>query len=390
MNIKLDKDALLNKTVLITGAGGGIGLEAAKAFVAMGAKVFIVEVNKEKGTEAAEFINGQYPNKAIFFNVDLADETAVKKLCDEIISKYGCPNILFNNAATVVTGEIGEVTVSDWDYSYAVNLKAPFLLTTLLLKPMKEKNNGCIVFVSSSGAAPYLGAYETFKTAQVEFSNTLSMELDGTHIFTYTIAPGLVRTATAEKSIKNVAASMGMTTDEFYMQNESHILNVIDAGRGFAVSVLKAGEYHGQEISSIQALNDFQGYTENTSADYDKDTDCLSKIELLDKITSAFFAQYDGWQSRNIFEKQWVLRDFKKSVGMSADAVQKEFIQIKERIEHNEELTISIKLFEKLLHYWEHQLKLLQGFEKDKERLAEYSQAIREWIFDIQTLLTFI
>ena len=58
---------------------------------------------------------------------------------------------------------------------------------------------------------------------------------------------------------------MGMSLEEFYKQNDSHILSVKDAGRGFALSLLKAKDYNGQEISSIQAINDFEGYKDTSS-----------------------------------------------------------------------------------------------------------------------------
>lgn len=386
--IVLNHNMLDGKIVLLTGAGGGIGFEAAKAFVEMGAKVLIAEVDQEKGEQVTTYINRQYHNAADFFPVDLANKIATEQLCEDILSKYGCPDIIFNNAAIVITGEIGKVNLEEWDLSYSVNLKAPIILTTLFLKKMRERNSGCIVFVSSSGAAPYLGAYEIYKTAQVEFCNALSMELEGTHVYTYTIAPGLVKTETAARSIETVAKAMGISTNEFYHQNEDHIIDVHGAGIGFAISVLKASEYHGQEISSIQALNEFHSSPALISSSCDKEDNELPSVELLEKIINTFIIQYNGWQSRNIFERQWVLRDFKKYMGVPAETVKKEFDRIHKEIESGIGLrNISQKLFEKLLYYWKHQLKLLRGFEKDERKFIEYSQAISEWISDIQMLL---
>ena len=353
--IVLNHTMLEGKTVLLTGAGGGIGFEAAKAFAEMGAKVLLAEVDQEKGEKAADYINRQYDNAADFFSIDLANETATEQLCEDILSKYGCPDILFNNAAVVITGEIGEVSLEEWDRSYSVNLKAPIILTTFFLKKMRKRDSGCIVFVSSSGAAPYLGAYEIYKTAQVEFCSALSMELEGTCIYTYTIAPGLVKTETAAKSIETVAKAMGLTTDEFYHQNEAHMIDAHDAGIGFAVSVLKASEYHGQEISSIQAINEFYSSPRLISSSYDKEDRELSSMELFKKIKNTFFVQYDGWRSRNIFERQWVLRDFKKHMGVPAETVKKEFDRMQQEMESGMGVkNMSPKLFEKLLSYWEH------------------------------------
>ena len=386
--IVLNHNMLDGKIVLLTGAGGGIGFEAAKAFVEMGAKVLIAEVDQEKGEQVTTYINRQYHNAADFFPVDLANKIATEQLCEDILSKYGCPDIIFNNAAIVITGEIGEVNLEEWDLSYSINLKAPIILTTLFLKKMRKRNSGCIVFVSSSGAAPYLGAYEIYKTAQVEFCNALSMELEGTHVYTYTIAPGLVKTETAARSIETVSKAMGITTNEFYHQNEDHIIDVHDAGIGFAISVLKASDYHGQEISSLQALNDFHNSPVLTSSSCANEDYELPSVELLMKIIRTFMIQYNGWQSRNVFERQWVLRDFKKYMGVPAETVKKEFDRIQKEVENGIGLrNISQKLFENLLYYWKHQLKLLRGFEKDEQKFNDYSRAIGEWISDIQMLL---
>ena len=385
MDTRIDGSILSGKIVLLTGAGGGIGLEAAKAFAEMGAKVLIAEIDREKGKKAAEDITVKFPGAAFFLHTDLSDGTAIRKLCGDILARFGCPDIIFNNAAAVITGKIGEVSIEDWDLCYAVNLKAPVMLTSYFLEMMKERDSGCIVFVSSSGAAPYLAAYETFKTAQAEFSSALSMELEGTHVYTYTIAPGLVKTETAAKSIEAVAKAMGMTEQEFYLQNEEHILDVRDAGLGFALSVLKAEEYNGREISSVQALNDSQNRTDAVLS-----PDIADNIPagLMDRIARTFISQYDGWKKRNIFERQWVLRDFRKQVGIPAETVRDMFEGVlKGQGIGNCQASVPYNVLEKLQHYWEHQLKLLSGFEKDGQKFMEYSREIRGWIDDIRTLL---
>ncbi len=82
-----------------------------------------------------------------------------------------------------------------------------------------------------------MGAYEIFKTAQVELSNTLSMELEGTGIYAYTISPGLVKTETAMRSIEIVAQNMNISLEEFYRMNQDHIIDKEDAALGFVFFV---------------------------------------------------------------------------------------------------------------------------------------------------------
>lgn len=90
-------------------------------------------------------------------------------------------------------------------------------------------------------------------------------------------------------------------------------------------------------------------------------------------------------EKRNIFERQWVLRDFKKCVGKSADEV---YSIIKNMEKGSGTLSADeYKLLKTLMLYWEHQYQLLQGFEKDKEKLQENSNIIKSWISDIKNCI---
>ncbi len=376
MNINDYKNILDNKVILITGAGGGIGFETGKCFAIMGAKVIILDIDKEKGKNAEKIISSTHKDNVEFYHINLAEEDSILKMKEYILDKYGCPDIVFNNAAILHLGEIGRVSSNDWDNGYLVNFKAPVLLVKCFIDEMRKRNSGTFVFVSSSGAVAYMGAYEIFKTAQVELSNTLSMELENTNIYSYTISPGLVKTETAMKSIEVVAKSMNISLEEFYEMNKEHIISVEDAALGFALSVLNAKEYNGQEIGSIQVLNGL----ENKNESYES-----CSFELLSKVIKTYEEQYLGWKERNIFERQWVLRDFKKCVGKSADEVYK----IMKSMEKSKGIlsTDEYKLLESLIVYWEHQYELLQGFEKNKEKLQENSNIIKGWILDIKTCI---
>lgn len=376
MDISNYKNTLNKKVILITGAGGGIGFETAKFFAAMGAKVIIAEINPQKGKLAEKEITSEYAGQAEFYQINLAEEESILKMKDYILKKYGCPDIIFNNAAILHLGEIEKVSSADWDNGYFVNFKAPVLLAKFFLPEMKKRNSGLFVFVSSSGAAAYMGPYEIFKVAQIELSNTLSMELENTNIYSYTISPGLVKTETAMKSIEIVAKNMNISLEDFYEMNREHIISVEDAALGFALSVLKAEEYNGQEIGSIQVLNDLEAKKGSSKA---------CDFELLKKIIQTFEEQYSGWKERSIFERQWVLRDFKKTVGKPAEEAYSMLIKMKDSsgVLTDEEY----KLLEALITYWKHQYQLLQNFEKNKEKLEENNRIIKGWISDIENCL---
>ena len=386
MDLTFDKTALTGNTVLLTGAGGGIGRETALAFAALGAFVLLTDIDRARGEQATAAVNLRFPQAAHFLHADLSDKEAVAALCEKVLAQYGCPDILFHNAAVVVTGQVGAVPFQAWEHSYAVNLRAPILLTSSFLPHMRKRDRGCVVFVSSSGAAPYLNAYEVFKTAQGEFSNGLAAELEGTHIYTYTIAPGLVRTQTAEDSIQAVAAHMGLSTEAFYREQAAHTLSPQEAGQGFALSTLSASTYHGQEISSLQALHECLGTGRDRTTPPATEAPALPPA-LLIRIFDTFQAQYHGWLQRNLFERQWVLRDFKKRVGLPAEDVDNTLQTARNTLERGESPTLSPALFAKLQAYWQHQYTLLQSFEKDPDQREAYGRQIQAWIADLQQLL---
>lgn len=382
------KDKLKDKVVLITGAGGGIGLEAAKALVYMGAKVIIAEVDKKKLTKSENILTNKFGKDIVeFYEIDLSNEKQIYAMVSYIKEKYGCPDIIFNNATITAMGAVEEVPIAVWDKSYAVNFRAPLLLTQLFLPLMKQRNSGTIVFVPSSGAAPFMGAYEVFKTTQVELCNTLFGELEDTNIRVYSIGPGLVKTETAMRGIDIVSSRMGMSTEEFYKINERHILGVEEAGVGFALSVLMADRYNGQEIGCIQVLMDSDML--NTSYKEDNEVKDYEKIiPIVMDVVKVYKEQYAGWKERNIFERQWILRDFKKTVGFSAD----QFLETMQQIEavvidkNFKEISSYFSDFQKLMMYYQHQYILLQGFEKNPEKLKEYSEILQHYIEDLKVI----
>jgi NAD(P)-dependent dehydrogenase (short-subunit alcohol dehydrogenase family) len=72
------REALLNKTVLITGGGGGIGVEASRAFSYMGANVIVAEINTEKGRQTQRLVNEEYGNENVdFYQIDISDEKQI-------------------------------------------------------------------------------------------------------------------------------------------------------------------------------------------------------------------------------------------------------------------------------------------------------------------------
>lgn len=386
----LQKGQLKGKVALITGAGGGIGFEAARSLIWLGVKVVIGDIDKNKGKLAEKKLRSEFgANCCLFIHTDIGYERKVKKLSQKIHKKFGKLDILINNATIAPIGAVHKIGIEKWDLSYRTNLRGPVLLIQYFLPQMLEQKSGVLAFVPSSGAAPYMGAYEVFKTSQVELSNTLTGELEGTGVITYSISPGMVKTDTANKAITEIAPLYGKTVDEFYKMNEHVLLSVEEAGAGFAASVANADIYNGLEISSIQALIDI-----GVSASEPKenimimlsDDDKSKVLEVVTEILQTFLEQVDGWKNRPVFERQWVLRDFKKYTGAAPEYFADILSEFKKGIANDDLTKEDFKELpvEKLRAYYEHQIDLLKGYEKNPNKIKEYSSIMTNWINTIE------
>ena len=258
------------------------------------------------------------------------------------------------------------------------------------LPDMIQRNHGVFACVSSTGTA-FLGGYETFKAAQVHLANTLDAELESTNVISYAIGPGLVPTETASKAVAQLAPQMGMSVEAFFEMNKGAVLSVEEAGAGFAASIVFAEKFRGQEISSIQALkaadrctqNFGAGKTENKLTEISSDKRKQAQA-LCEAVYITLKAQSTGWKSRSLFERQWVIRDFKKTAGMPVE----EWLSTLERLEedlHGED-AITPPPLEKLAGYYEHLADLAKGYEKDSAKLEENLRYVYGWRDEVKEL----
>ncbi len=368
-----DYDRLKGKVILITGGCGDIGMEIARNCEKFGANVVILENDKNK-IENYTREKKELGNLKII-ECDIGDINEIEKVKKLIFNKYKRIDVIINNATIVKIGKLEEIEPEEWDLSYNVNLKGPVLLIKAFLPYMKEKNSGTIVFMPSSGAVPYMGCYEILKTAQIELCNTLSMELERLKINTYCVGPGYVKTMTTKESTEQIAGYMGISQKEFDEINKSHELTKEEAGLGVALSLLVPEKYNGKEVGSIQVLLDEKikiSEKEENKRAIDKELE--NKIE---KIYGTYKEQYDGWLKRNIFEKQWVIRDFKKTTGYSVEEMERELTKIIKDKKINEK---GRDLISKLGEYYKHQKDLNESYTKNQEKKNENKAIINRWI----------
>ena len=124
------------KTVLITGAGRGIGRHIALGFSAAGANVCVNYAHSAAGAENVVNEIETSGGKAIACKADISDSEQVKVMVDATVEAYGSIDILVNNAGLSIEGPFLEMKEADWDRVYEVNLKGPFLVSQAVARKM--------------------------------------------------------------------------------------------------------------------------------------------------------------------------------------------------------------------------------------------------------------
>ena len=138
------------KTVLITGAGRGIGRHTALSFGAAGANVCVNYAHSAAKAENVVCKIETSGGKAIACKADISDSEQVKVMVDATMDAYGSIDILINNAGLSVDGPFLEMKEADWDRVYEVNLKGPFLVSQAVARKMIAGVDGVIVNISAT------------------------------------------------------------------------------------------------------------------------------------------------------------------------------------------------------------------------------------------------
>ena len=261
---------------------------------------------------------------------------------------------------------------------------------------MLERNKGTFVCVSSSGAAPYMGAYEVFKTAQVALSNTLSLELEGTGVNVFTIGPGLVKTPGALGGIEKLAPLFKQTVDEFFEIGKDWIISVEAAGAGFAAAIALAQVFNGKEIASKYALMEAGIDISEKRLEQNQMTftegDLESALAFCKKARETLKNLSDQWMNLNNFMKQWVIRDFKKYTGLTVEESLFKFDDLENGLRNRDYvlLQMSKNFIDKLGKYYDHYYKQTESFVKDTKIRKEQTDLISSWQDNIKKLIEFL
>lgn len=204
----------MSKTVLITGASGGIGSACVRLFAAEGYKVAI-HYNTDKA--AADKLKDELHGtgcEAVCVWADLRDEAAVNGMFAEIEAQLGEVDVLVNNAGVSQQKLFTDTTLADYDYVFGVNTLGTVNCCRAALPSMIRRKSGRIINISSmwgvSGASCEV-LYSASKAAVIGFTKALAKEVGPSGITVNCIAPGVINT----KMNKNLTEEdMAVLSDE--------------------------------------------------------------------------------------------------------------------------------------------------------------------------------
>ena len=132
--------------IVITGGSSGIGLETARRLAAVGAAVCVVGRRPEVLESAVACLG----DRCWAHSCDVADPEQLTRLAEAVASRWDGVDGLVNSAGFALMATLEETTLKDWDLSFAVNLRGPYLLTRLLLPLLRAAPGSAIVNVSST------------------------------------------------------------------------------------------------------------------------------------------------------------------------------------------------------------------------------------------------
>lgn len=183
----LDPFRLDGKSVLITGAGGGIGRSLIACFRRAGAR--IIGTDRERASMSGLELDGELA-------VDMADTKATSAAITSHLSRQGTPDIVISNAGFTRAETMDDLDLPTWESELAINLNGAYALTAPIIGAMAARGSGNLVFVSSVNGLAHFGnpAYSAAKAGLIAYAKAIAVEYGARGVRANVVAPGSVRT----------------------------------------------------------------------------------------------------------------------------------------------------------------------------------------------------
>ncbi|PKR57223.1 SDR family NAD(P)-dependent oxidoreductase [Thalassospira lohafexi] len=195
---------------LITGGGSGVGVVMARMLADAGVKVAIAGRRSDVLAEVAQHEN------ITAIVADVTDETSVRDMYATMVAEIGAPDLVIANAGMAESAPIGKTSVDLWKRTMDVNLTGTFLTFREGLAVMDKTKPGRLISIASTAGLKgyaYVTAYCAAKHGVVGLVEGMAAELASSSVTVNAVCPGFMETPMLEKSVENIVAKTGMSTD---------------------------------------------------------------------------------------------------------------------------------------------------------------------------------
>ena len=220
-----DAFALDGKVGVVTGAGRGVGRAIANRLAEAGATVVCADIVESTAKDTASLINDA-GGKATAALLDVTRRADVNELVAATVAEHGSLDVMVNNAAIIVDGNVLDTAEDDLDRVLAVNFKGVFFGCQSAGRVMVEQQSGSIINLASGAIdmpTPSLVCYSSAKAAVAQLSRTLAMELAPHHVRVNAIAPGWIDTPMNERHSLRADGTLDAEKQRAYIEQRSKL-----------------------------------------------------------------------------------------------------------------------------------------------------------------------
>lgn len=188
---------LKDKTAFITGAGSGLGREAAQLFAEEGATIVAADIDLEGAEETVDLVE-EAGQSGTALELDVRDADAVHAAVDEAVSEFGLDIMVNNAGVSHERSNVEDIDAGERDRVIDINVKGVWNGCQAVIPHFKEQGSGAIVNTASLAGvigAPQLGAYSLSKGAVVNFTRTVAAEVGPAGVRANAVCPGVTDTA---------------------------------------------------------------------------------------------------------------------------------------------------------------------------------------------------
>ncbi|MCY4452504.1 MAG: SDR family oxidoreductase [Immundisolibacterales bacterium] len=202
------------RTVLVTGAGSGIGKASSLAFAQAGYRVAAADLDERAAAATADAAG----NGAMAVRADVGDVADIDRMVSTVVAGLGHLDVILNNAGVTRGAYIMNITEEDWDRMHRVNAKGVFFCLQRAAREMIPRREGRIINIASIAGRGFAGtsnaAYAASKGAVISLTKTAAQQLARHNINVNSICPGVTMTEMVSALVSQRAEKEGISLDD--------------------------------------------------------------------------------------------------------------------------------------------------------------------------------